>query len=91
MPTDMFGRITKQIIKYFEIKQELMAFDGSGVTSDYADKYYSKICGRDVKNFTKCYIVVDVDSRIILYSQTVKGPKHDAKFAIASIKSLKKI
>ena len=63
MPTDMFGRITKQIIKYFEIKQELMAFDGSGVTSDYADKYYSKICGRDVKNFTKCYIVVDVDSR----------------------------
>ncbi|WP_458404308.1 transposase [Methanobrevibacter sp.] len=33
---------------------------------------------------------VDVDSRIILYSQAVKGPRHDTKFAIASIRSLKK-
>ena len=43
-----------------------------------------------MKNFTKCHIAVDVDSRIILYSQAVKGPRHDTKFAIASIRSLKK-
>lgn len=43
-----------------------------------------------MKNFTKYHIAVDVDSRIILYSQAVKGPRHDAKFAIASIRSLKK-
>ena len=29
MPTDMFERITKQIIAHFEIKPELVAFDGS--------------------------------------------------------------
>ena len=43
-----------------------------------------------MKNFTKCHIAVDVDSRLILYSQAVKGPRHDTKFAIASIRSLKK-
>lgn len=90
MPTDMFERITKQIIVHLKIQPELVALDGSGFTSDYADKYYSKIRSHDVKNFTKCHIAVDVDSRIILYSQAVKGPRHDTKFAIASIRSLKK-
>jgi transposase len=90
MPTNLFEQITKQIIVHLEIQPESVALDGSGFTSDYADKYYSKIRSHDVKNFTKCHIAVDVDSRIILYSQAVKGPRHDAKFAIASIRSLKK-
>ena len=91
MPTDMFERITTQIISHLEIRPKLVALDGSGFTSDYADKYYSKIRSHDVKNFTKCHIAIDVDSRIILYSQAVKGPRHDVKFAIASIRGLKKI
>ena len=90
MPTDMFERITKQIIAHFKIQPELVALDGSGFSSDYADKYYSKIRSHDVKNHTKCHIAIDVDSRIILYSQAVKGPRHDVKFVIASIRSLKK-
>lgn len=72
MSTDMFERITKQIIAHLKIQPELVALDGSGFTSDYADKYYSKIRSQDLKNFTKCHIAVDVDSRIILYSQAVK-------------------
>ena len=39
---------------------------------------------RDIPN-----IAVDVDSRIILYSQAVKEPRHDAKFVL-SIRSLNK-
>ena len=54
-------------------------------------KYYSKIHSQDVKNFIKCHIAVDADSRIIICSQAVKGPRHDVKFAMASIRSLKKI
>lgn len=69
MPTGMFERITKQIIMHLKIQPKLIALDGSGFTSDYADKYYSKIRSHDVKNFTKCHIAVDVDSRIIFYSQ----------------------
>ena len=40
--------------------------------------------------YTKSHIAIDVDSRLILYSQTVRGAKHDITFVIASIRSLKK-
>ena len=64
----MFEIITKQIIGNLEIQPELVALDGSGFTSNYADKYCTKIRSHDVKNFTKCHIAVDVDSRLMLYS-----------------------
>ena len=86
----MFERITTQIIAHLEIRPKLVALDGSGFTNDYADKYYSKIRSHDLKNFIKCPIAIDADSRIILYAQTVKGSRHDVKFAIASIRGLKK-
>ena len=91
MPTDMFERITNQIINNLNIKPKTVALDGSGFTSDNADKYYSKIRDKERKNFTKCHIAIDVDTRLILYSQAVKGSRHDTKFAIASIRSLKNI
>ena len=40
--------------------------------------------------YTKSHIAIDVDSRLILYSQAVRRPKHDTTFAIASIRNLKK-
>ena len=90
MPTNMFERITEQIIQHLEIKPTKVALDGTGFTNDYADKYYAQIRGKERKNYTKCHIAVDVDTRIILYSQALKDPKHDTQFAIASIRSLKK-
>ena len=82
----MFGRITNQIIVHLKIQPELVAFDANGFTSNNADKYYSKIRIHDTKN----NIAIDVDSRLTLYSQPVKRLTHDTKFAIASIRSLKK-
>ena len=43
MPTNMFERITTLIISDLMIKPKLIALDGSGFTSDNAEKYYSKI------------------------------------------------
>ena len=90
MPTNMFERITNKFIADLQIEPKIVALDGSGFSSDHADKYYLKIRGFSVKYYCKCHIAVDVDSRMILYSQAVKGPRHDTKFAIASIRSLKK-
>lgn len=72
MPTDMFERITNQIINNLNIKPKIVALDGSGFTSDNAEKYHSKIRDKERKNFTKCHIAIDVDTRLILYSQAVK-------------------
>lgn len=90
MPTNMFERITNQLIGNLEIEPKIIALDGSGFSSDYADKYYLKIRGYNVKHFTKSHIAIDIESRMILYSQAVRGPRHDTKFAIAAIRSLKK-
>ena len=46
--------------------------------------------GKERKSSLNAIIAVDVDSRILLYSQATKGPRHDTKFAIAAIRSLKK-
>lgn len=87
----MFERITNQLIGNLEIEPKIIALDGSGFSSDYADKYYLKIRGYNVKHFTKSHIAIDIESRMILYSQAVRGPRHDTKFAIAAIRrSLKK-
>ena len=90
MPTNMFEKITKQLIENLNINPQIIALDGSGFSSDYADKYYLKIRSQNVKYYTKCHIAIDVESRMILYSQAVRGPRHDTKFAIAAIRSLKK-
>ena len=60
MPTDMFERITNQIINNLNIKPKIVALDGSGFTSDNADKYYSKIRDKERKNFTKCHIAIGI-------------------------------
>ncbi|MDO5830011.1 MAG: transposase [Methanobrevibacter smithii] len=67
-----------------------MAPDGTGFSSDNADKYYAKIRNNERKHYAKSHIAIDVDSRLILYSQAVRGAKHDTTFVIASIRSLKK-
>lgn len=89
MPTNMFERISDKFIADLQIKPKIVVLESSGFSSDYADKYYLKIRGYSVKYYCKYHIAVDVDSRMILYSQAVKGPRHDTKFAITSIRSLK--
>ena len=86
----MFDKITKQLVENLNIKPKIIVLNGSGFRSDYAYKYYLKLREYNVKHYIKCNIAINVESRIILYSQAVKSPKHDTKFAIAAIRSLKK-
>lgn len=73
MPTNMFEKITNHLIENLNIKPQIIALDGSEFSSDYADKYYLKIRGYNVKHYTKYHIAIDVESRMILYSQAVSG------------------
>ena len=67
MPTDMFERITNQIINNLNIKPKTVELDGCGFTGDNADKYYSKIMDKERKNFTKCNIAIAIDTRLIFH------------------------
>ena len=90
MPSDMFEKITKKITAELEINPETIMLDGSGFSSDFADQYYATIRGNCRKKYTKGHIAVDLDSRLILHGQALNGARHDTKFAIPSIRAVKR-
>ena len=93
-----FVRMSSQVLKDLNdvilsltgIDCELVAMDGTGHTSDYADKYYAKIRGKSRKSYIKNHISIDIDTRLILHYATNKGPKYDTEFAIPAIRQIKK-
>lgn len=50
MPTNMFEKITTLIVNNLEIKVKYVALDGTGFSSDNADKYYVKILNNERKH-----------------------------------------
>ena len=90
LPTKILHNFNEIILSYFVNKCEIIALDGSGFVSDHADKYYAIIRKKERKSYIKCHIAIDVDSRLILHFQTQRGPRHDTKFADASIRKMKR-
>lgn len=90
LPPSLLKEINSLVLSENEIEGEIIALDGSGFTSDYADKYYAKIRQKERKSYIKNHILIDVKTRLILYYQTLRGPKHDTQFAKAAIRKIKK-
>lgn len=90
LSTQILHDFNRFIVNLFIDNVDIIAHDGSGFTSDHADKYYAKIRQKERKSYIKCHIAIDVDSRLILDFQAERGPKHDVRFANASIRKMKK-
>jgi transposase len=90
LPSSELREISQFILSKNEIEAEIIALDGSGFTSDYADKYYAKIRRKERKSYIKNHIAIDVKTRLILHYQTLRGPKHDTQFAKPAIRQIKK-
>ncbi|MDO5824385.1 hypothetical protein [Methanobrevibacter sp.] len=58
--------LNKLILSMHTINCELVAMDGTGHTSDYADHYYAKIRGKCQKSYIKNHIAIGVDTKMIL-------------------------
>ena len=90
IPTKYINDFQEFIINLFIEESKIIAFDGSGFTSDNADKYYAKIRKKERKSYTKCHISIDTKSLLILDFQAQKGPRHDTKFIKPRLKRLKR-
>lgn len=90
MPTKIFNYITQAIIEKLKLKPKIIAMDGTGFVSSHADKYYASVIRNNYSHYTKCHITIDIESRIILHTQAVKGPRHDLKFATPALRAIKK-
>ena len=89
LSTTYLHGLNEFILSKFVDKCEIIALDGSGFTSDHADKYYAIIRKKERKSYTKCHIAIDVDTRLILNFQAQRGPRHDTHFAIANLHNIK--
>lgn len=77
----------KSILIPLKIQSESVTLDGDRFIRDTQINII-QIHVDALKNFTKCHIAVNVDSRIILYSQAVKRPRPNIKFSIAPNKNI---
>ena len=82
--------INEIILDYQNLEPENIALDGTGYTSGHCDIYYARRCGKKRKGYIKNHIAIDTKSQLILNYNANRGPKHDSRFAISSIKQLKK-
>lgn len=64
--------------------------DSSGFSSSHVDKYYVIIIRNKTSHYTTCHINIDIESRIILYTQAIKGHRNYMKFKTPSARAMKK-
>ena len=77
----------------FDIDEPWVAVDGTGHSTDQASLYYAKLqkqTKKKRKHYTKNQIAVDTQKRVILAQRVARGPRHDFKDAIPTIRKTKK-
>jgi len=71
-----------------------VAIDGTGHSSDQASLYYARKIEKQSKKWRKSYtknqIAIDTRTQAILTYKVARGPRHDSKDAIPTIRKTKK-
>ena len=85
-----FNQINEIILSFYNLKPEIIALDGTGFTSDQGDIYYRKRAKKKRISYTKNHISIETKYQLILYGQSIKGPKHDSPQAIPNLRAIQK-
>jgi len=88
--TEWFNKISDIILSFYDLKPKIIALDGTGYTYEQGDIYYRKRANKKRIGYTKNHISIETDNQLILYGQSLKGPKHDSPQAIPNLKMIQK-
>ncbi|MEN4069362.1 MAG: IS5 family transposase [Methanobacterium sp.] len=81
-------------VDLFDIKDPWVAIDGTGHSTDQASLYYARKIKKQRKRWRKSYtknvIAIDTRTQIILSQKVTRGPRHDSKDAIPTIRKTSK-
>ncbi len=91
--SSLFEDVLNKTVGLFDIKDPWVAVDGTGHSTDQASLYYAKLkkqSKKKRKHYTKNQIAVDTEKQVILAQRVVRGPRHDSKDAIPTIRKTKK-
>jgi len=89
-----FEEMLDQTTELFDIKEPWVVEDGTGHSTDQASLYYAKKLEKQSKkkrkSYTKNQIAVDTKKHVILAHRVARGPRHDSKDAIPTIRKTHK-
>lgn len=85
-----FDEILDRTVELFNIRNPWVAIDGTGHSTDQASLYYARKIEKQSKkwrkHYTKNQIAIDTLTQVILAQRVARGPRHDSKDAIATIR-----
>jgi len=83
-----------QTVELFNIMNPGVEIDRTGHSTDQASMYYARKIKKQSKKWRKHYaknkIAIDTQTQVILAQRVVRGPRHDSKDAIATIRKTDK-
>lgn len=83
-----------QTVELFDIKNPWVAINGTGHSQDHASTPYAKKIEKQTKkkrkSYTKNQIAIDTITQVILAQRVARGPRHDSKDAIPTIRKTSK-
>ena len=89
-----FNEMLDQTVELFDIKKPWVAIDGTGHSQDHASTHYAKKIEKQIKkkrkSYTKNQIAIDTITQVILAQRVARGPRHDSKDAIPTIRKTNK-
>ncbi|MBM4242055.1 MAG: transposase [Euryarchaeota archaeon] len=89
-----FDEMLEQTVELFDIEKPWVAVDGTGHSCDQASLYYARKIEKQSKKWRKSYtknqIAIDTQTQVILAHKVARGPRHDSKDAIPTIRKTRK-
>lgn len=89
-----FDEMLEHTVGLFNINKPWVAIDETGHSSDQASLYYARNIEKQKKkrrkSYTKNQIAIDTRTKVILAHKVARGPRHDSKDAIPTIRKTRK-
>ena len=88
-PKTMFEEFVKACRKLLNLKDVTAAIDGTGFSNTNPSHYYQKrIDGKEVKNYTKTVFLSDINTKLILATETFSDHRHETTVFKPMVKQL---
>ena len=89
MNKELFEKLVRACRKLLNLKDVTAAIDGTGFSNTNPSHYYQKrIDGAVVKNYTKTVFLTDLNTKLILATQTFSDKRHETTLFKPMIKQL---
>lgn len=86
--TEWFNKISDIILSFYDLKPKIQLQMEQDTHTNKKTYITEKELIKKEQDYTKNHISIETDNQLILYGQSLKGPKHDSPQAIPNLKMI---